>query len=268
LHLTATPPASGGKTRVPPLPPAVRGRLDKLVENAKWAELIDEAESSLGQSRFCLDLHRYTAQGLGGLGDGHEAARKAVVIEVAGLLRRFPEWPTLAASDGSPLASTLTRAWIEAEAGTGGGGGSSGAAAGANGAPDGARMAEARKLAAGGKLAEALSLSQAAVAGAPTGLARFHTRLEMAELAAAAGQPSMARALFEDLDREMGQRGLESWDPPLAARCLEGLLLVLRQAVKSGGAVPARGGVEPAVVGMIYDRLCRLDPAAVLRLGS
>jgi hypothetical protein len=127
-------------------------------------------------------------------------------------------------------------------------------------------MAEARKLAAGGKLAEALAVSQAAVAAAPTGLLRFMTRLEVAELAAAAGQPALARALFEDLDREMGQRGLESWDPQLAARCLEGLLRVLRQATKSAPGV--KGGVEAATVGVIYDRLCRLDPAAVLRLGA
>jgi hypothetical protein len=64
----------------------------------------------------------------------------------------------------------------------------------------------------------------------------------------------------------MGQRGLESWDPQLAARCLEGLLQVLRSAAKSSPGV--KGGVEPAAVGMIYDRLCRLDPAAVLRLGT
>jgi type VI secretion system protein VasJ len=267
LHMSAPPPASGGKTRIPPLAPALRGRLDKLVENGKWPELIDEAESALLQARFCLDLHRYTAQALAGLGDGHAAARQAVVVEVAGLLRRFPDLPGLAAADGSPLASTLTRTWIESEAGaSGGGGGGSGGGAGANGAADGARMAEARKLAASGKLAEALAVSQAAVAQAPTGLSRFHTRLEMAELAAAAGQPALARAVYEDLDREIGQRGLESWDPQLAARCLEGLLQVLRNAAKSAPGV--KGGVEPKEVGMIYDRLCRLDPAAVLRLGA
>ena len=81
-----------------------------------------------------------------------------------------------------------------------------------------------------------------------------------------AGQPPLARAIYEDLDREIAQRGLESWDPTLAVRCLEGLLQVLRQAAKAPGGV--KGGVEPGVVSVIYDRLCRLDPAAVLRLGA
>jgi type VI secretion system protein VasJ len=269
MHVNAPPPVAAGKTRIPPLSPAVRTKLDQMSGNGKWAAVIDEAESALNQARFCLDLHRYTAQALAGLGDSHQAALQAVLGEVAVLLRRLPDLPSLFAADGSPLCSSDTRTWMDSEVGAaagGGGHGGGGAGAGSNGASggDAAKMAEARKLAAAGKLAEALALSQAAVAAAPTGLARFTTRLDMAELASGAGQPGLARAIYEDLDREMGQRGLESWDPKLAARCLEGLLKVLRVAAKSG----AKGGVEQNAVGVIYDRLCRLDPAAVLRLGA
>jgi type VI secretion system protein VasJ len=190
-----------------------------------------------------------------------------VLAEVASLLRRMPDLPGLSAADGSPLASSLTRTWLDSEvASSPAGGASTGGGGAAAAGADGARMAEARKLAAAGKLAEALAVSQAAVAAAPTGLARFTTRLEMAELAVGAGQPPLARAIYEDLDREMAQRGLESWDPSLAVRCLEGLLQVLRQAAKAPGGV--KGGVEPGAVSVIYDRLCRLDPAAVLRLGA
>jgi type VI secretion system protein VasJ len=127
-------------------------------------------------------------------------------------------------------------------------------------------VAEARKLAFGGKLAEALALTQSAITASPTGHGRFLARLEMAELAAGAGQPGLARAVFEDLDREMRERGLESWDPKLAARCLEGLWTVLRAGTKPAAGV--KGSVEPSALTMIYDRLCRLDPAAALRLGG
>src|SRR5262249_48951495 len=149
-------------------------------------------------------------------------AKQAVLGEVAGLLRRLPEWPGLMASDGSPLAGPETRSWIDGEVGAAGGGGGGGAAAGREGAGGGAnRMAGGRRAGAGGTRAEALAVSQLAAAASPTGLARFTTRLETAELAAGAGQPVLARAIYEDLDREMTQRGLETWDPKLAARCLE-----------------------------------------------
>jgi type VI secretion system protein VasJ len=270
LPFTGAPPATGGKTRVPPLQPAVRARLDRMAENAKWPEVIDEAESALPSGRFCLDLHRYTALALGSLGDSHKSARQVVLAEMAGLLRRMPEWPALTASDGTPLASPETRAWIDAEIaggdGASGGGGAQAGRGGGNGPADGARLAEARKLAFGGKLAEALALTQVAIIAAPTGEAKFLARMEMAELASGAGQPGLARAIFEDLDREIRERGLESWDPKLAARCLEGLWTALRAGTKSAAGV--KGSVEPATLTVIYDRLCRLDPAAALRLGA
>jgi type VI secretion system protein VasJ len=176
----------------------------------------------------------------------------------------------LTASDGTPLASPETRAWIDAEIaggdGASGGGGAQAGRGGGNGPADGARLAEARKLAFGGKLAEALALTQVAIIAAPTGEAKFLARMEMAELASGAGQPGLARAIFEDLDREIRERGLESWDPKLAARCLEGLWTALRAGTKSAAGV--KGSVEPATLTVIYDRLCRLDPAAALRLGA
>jgi type VI secretion system protein VasJ len=266
LSVAAAPPATAGKTRVPPLAPAVRTRLDKMVENAKWPEVIDEAESALRQARFCLDLHRYTAVALSGLGDSHKDARLAVIAELAGVLKRMPELPSLTAGDGSPLAGPATRDWIDSEVSTGTGGGGGGGQAAGGAGEDGAKLAEARKLAFGGKLEAALALTQSAIAAAPNGQARFLSRLAMAELAAGAGQQSLARAVFEDLDREMRERGLESWDPKLAARCLEGLLSALRAGTKAAPGV--KGSIEPSAVSMIYDRLCRLDPAAALRLGT
>lgn len=265
LHLKEAPPAGpGGKTSLPGLPAPLRTQLEKMAANGKWVEILEESESALTKHRFSLDLQRFSAQALGGLGDGHKAAREELLAQVRALLSRMPSLPKLAASDGSPLADTATQAWLDAEVFTGeagGGGGGAGAAAGADADSPEAALAQARTLVGGGKLPEAMGLLQAKVQSARDARARFQLRLGLAQLCQAGGQRALALGLYEGLDLECKERDLDAWEPALAAACLEGLIVCLRQ---SGKAAPALA----AELATRYHRLCRLDPAAALRVGA
>ncbi|NRD46178.1 type VI secretion system protein TssA [Corallococcus exiguus] len=261
LHLSQPPPADvSGKTTLPAPPANLRANLGRMAANARWADLLEESESALIQHRFCLDLHFLSARALAEL--GFRPARQALVAELGSWLTRMPTVPGLLFGDGTPVAGTETRAWLDSELAppaqavavatsssnkdvTGG---------------DGAEvLAEARKLLSGGNAAGAMGLLQERVGAAGTGRERFKARLALAKLCAAAGQPNVARALYEALDRESKERGLDEWDPALAAECLEGWFAVSRPPPKSPEALVSDFTAR-------YHRLCLLDPGAALKV--
>ncbi|OJH38145.1 type VI secretion system protein TssA [Cystobacter ferrugineus] len=263
LHFTQ-PPAPGpeGKTPVPALPASLREKLERLETHARWAELLEEAESLLGQHRFVLDLQRYVTTALAGLGPTHAAAREAARLELRALLQRMPAVLDLLASDGTPLADERTRKWVEAEV----------MERSAPSAPlprtderpeDGADALppEVRELLAADRVAEALARLQQQVTTATTGRARFKARLLLGRLCVLSGQHLMAQALYETLVAESTTRGMDEWEPQLSAECLEGLLLVTRTVQKTTPSLPRECWPH-------FIRLSKLDPAAAFRLGQ
>jgi type VI secretion system protein VasJ len=266
LAIAAPPSAdAGGRSRLPAPPPALREKLQRLLANAKWPELLEEAEGALSQHRLWLDLQRISAQALGVLGETHGAARAALIAELGALLRRLrgdSSTLTLARltfADGTPLADEATLAWLEAEVQSAGlDGEGRQAKVGTDRIAEGRE--QARALLAKGKPTEALALLHALAEHTASGEGRFRARLALADLCASNGQLSVARALYASLDAEGLQHGLDTWNPPLAAQCLEGLLEIARLGRKSNATL------EPELGGL-YKRLCRLDPNAALRLG-
>lgn len=254
LHIQAPPAATGGKTAIPPPPEALRSRIATLAQNQKWSALVEEAESALVPCRFWLDLHRHAAQALAALGGGHGRAREAVLIEVRALLARLPAVATLAFADGTPLADAQTKAWLEEEVAPRSGGAAAGPAAPEDGAL-GESIAAARKQLAAGQVGEALSALRALAAKPGDGRGGFRIRLELARAAAGAGLTAVARATFDELDREAVAHRLDAWEPALAAEVLKGLIA----ATRSMGNDPR--AVKDGLVAQ-YQRLCRLDPAA------
>ena len=257
LHLAAPPPAVGIVTQVPPPPEALRATFARLAANAKWTELLDESESCLVQHRLWLDPHRISAQALGALGPAYAAARQALIAELAAFLRRMSGMVELCFGNGAPFADVDTRTWVDVEVLP--------AAGGATRAPAGPdeseTFADARKLVGEGKTADAVALLQGRAMSAPTAALAFRTRLELARILLESEQPLLARAIFSGLDEELRTRGLEAWDPSLAAASLEGYVRCLRALTRAGKNVP-----EDTVV--LYSRLCRLDPIVAMRLGS
>jgi type VI secretion system protein VasJ len=273
-HLVDAPPADAtGKTKVPPPQPNVRKQVEAIAANQKWSALIEECESALSQSRFWLDLHRYTAQALAGLGASHAKAREEVVRELATVLKRLPPVATLQFADGTPFADAATQQWITSEVLAGGGGGGAPSAAPGAGAvvvvqqggggagEEAAIVAEAKKMAAAGKAGDAIAMLQAKATSAPSDAGRFRYRLGIGQVCLAANQAALAKGVFEGLEREIVAHGLEQWEPALAAASAEGLVLCYRALAKGGKPIPPEASV-------LYDRVCRLDPAAALRIGA
>ncbi|WP_224240863.1 type VI secretion system protein TssA [Hyalangium gracile] len=263
LHLVQPPPSdASGKTSIPAPPPALRTQLEKMAANGKWAEVLEEAESALMQHRFWVDLHYLSARALAELGPTFGPARQSLLVELGAWLKRMPAVPRFLFGDGSPVANGETRAWLESElappAASGGAAPSSQAEAG-QGDDEAAALAEARKLLGGGKAPEAIALLQKRVQEATSSRKRFKARLALAKLCAASGQPNMARALYEALDREAVERGLDVWEPALIAECLEGLLAVSRPQPKAGEGLVSEFNAR-------YHRLCLIDPSAALRV--
>jgi type VI secretion system protein VasJ len=260
LHLSSEPPSEAGKSSVPPPSDDQRAQLKLLSQNQKWTALVEEAESALSQCRFWLDLHRMTSQALTGLGGGNDRARDAIAAELRTLLARMPSLPSLAFADGTPFADAQTRTWLDEEIAPkkGAGGGALAAMADDGGPPDPAileRISRAKKLFGGGQAREALAEFQAFVATRPSLRARFRARLDLARACAGAGLMAIAKATYEELDRDAVAHGLDEWEPALSAECLKGLIAAARALAKDPrGATPT--------LEVRYQRLCRLDPAA------
>jgi type VI secretion system protein VasJ len=252
LHMSAPPPAAGGKTQVPAPPEGLRTQLATIAQNQRWPALLEETESAASQHRFWLDLHRMSWQALSALGATHERARDAVAVELRSLLARMPQLPTLSFADGTPVADPQTRTWIDEQLRAG-----SGSAPARREAPDGGaadKLADAKKLLAATQVPEALGLLRDE-AGKRRGRQRFLVSLEAARLCAGAGLTAIAKSMYEELDREGREHHLEEWEPELAAECLKGLLASARALAKDPrGSLPDL--TEP------YRRLCRIDPAA------
>jgi len=263
LHLVQPPPAdASGKTSIPAPPPALRTQLEKMAANGKWAEVLEEAESALTQYRFWVDLHYLSARALAELGPTFGPARQSLLIELGSWLKRMPSVPKFLFGDGSPAASGETRAWLESElasAAAAGGASSAGKDEAGEGDDEAAALTEARKLLGGGKAPEAIALLQKRVEGATSSRKRFKARLALAKLCAASGQGNVARALYEALDREAVERGLDVWEPVLAAECLEGLLGVSKPQPKAPEGLVSEFNAR-------YHRLCLIDPSAALRV--
>jgi type VI secretion system protein VasJ len=242
------------------MPPQRRKPLELMEANEKWAALIEETESGLGQFRFLLDLHFLSARSLAGLGAEYEPARRALMAEVSSLLQRMPSLPELVASDGTPLASDETRAWIAREvmaAGEGGGGPS----AGSSTDDPGEDLKKAKALMSGNKGAEALKLAKDAIADAGHPRLKFVRRLALADACLAADQAQLARAMFGALERQLRDEGLTQWEPDLAGRCLEGLIRAIRATIKKG-AKPDDSAQEA------FERLAAVDPERAAKLAT
>ena len=275
-------PAEGGKLRVGAPAPALRKQLQTIFDNQKWAALLEETEAGLSRNRFWLDLHFYSASALAGMGESHAKALAELLRETAMVLKRLPNLATLSFGDNTPSASEATKGWIESTClpalgggGGGGGGGFAAPAAGGGAAPQvvvvqgggggadetAAIVAEAKKLAAGGKLNDAVAMLSAKLASSGAASTRFRLRVGVGQACLVAGQSAMARAVFEATETDVARHHLEEWDPSLAAASAEGLVACYRALAKTGKPVPPEAG-------LLYDRVCRLDPAAALRLGA
>lgn len=263
LVVRAAPPTEGRATRIPPPPADVRKRLAAQLAEQQWLPLLTSAEDLTATYLFWFDLHRMVALAMDRLGVQFAAAREAVGREVVGFVTRNPSLPKLTFADGSPFADNATETWLAEET-------QKWAASGAAAGPSAAnaedeelaqRFEEARELVVGGKVPEGLSLAVQLASRGADARTRFRARLSVAKLAISGGKPDVARPILEGLLAEADRHQLEDWEPELCASLLSALYVCRKATSKPGPE-------EDSVWSGIFNRLCRLDPAAALRLST
>jgi len=260
------PPADGDKTRIRPPPDTVTRRLALLRESQKWLEALMSTEMATGNFLFWLDLHHWVATALDRLGPTFATAREVVGREVVAFVARFPTIPSLAYSNGTPFADGATKTWLEEEGRRWGGSTSSAASAAASAEDEDVakRFEAAESLVTEGKLAEGLGVGAVLAARGADGRSRFRAGLALAKMAVKGSRPEVARAILERLVDDVDRHHLEAWEPALCASLYASLLSATRDGARAKPPSPEAASKEQA----IFDKLCRLDPAAALKFVS
>lgn len=228
------------------------------LEQALFADLIVDLETSIARAPFWLDGQRLVWECLQGL-DATPAMRE-LEIQLGLFLVRLPGLDELKFHEGTPFADGETRAWI-----------------GAHVMPHLHRPKATREAVASETpslpawdtgLQDALPLLRKeglkpAVQRLKVGLAaaqgereRFHWQLALARLCISAKKFDLAKTQLESLDQTLAAAGLDDWEPALA-------LDVLRLLHHCCEVLPQNHAVRESK-DEIYRRLCHLDLEVVL----
>lgn len=263
------PPNTDGTTQIPAPAPEQTARLGDLHMKQEWANLIEGSEAAFGAAVFWLDIHRWAALALAGLGPTHQGASDAVVLETAMLITRLPDLAKLKFANGTPFASPDTVMWLESDVasrlGEAGDGGSSAPSGGGDNIPEGLveTTGDARRLASGGSLPQAIRMMQEGIASTGEQRGQFLWRLGLAKLCLDSGKPTLATPHLEELESLIQRHDLESWEPQLCLQVYTALLTARRTLLKD------QRRATPELLQKtndLQDRLCRLDAAAALSM--
>ncbi|MGD9157596.1 MAG: type VI secretion system protein TssA [Desulfobacteraceae bacterium] len=257
-QVMALPPASDGKTQIPPPAPQVRQTLTDLMEKEQWQAFIINAEQKLSQFIFWVDLSRWVAEALLRLGGDYQASYETVCQETASFISRLPGLQDLSFSDDTPFADTETRQWLEeispdkdagiidavskktAESGSG---------------PD--MMADiqgkAKTLTKGKKWMQAVEAFQEELKNCASQKEALIWRTALCRTLIKSKRADVAVPHLNLILNDIDTYGLECWEPSLA---LEGLKLVW-----TGFA-----GRKDTDSSQILSRIARLDPVEALKL--
>ena len=212
-----------------------RQSLRRLANENSWPELLEQAEIVLSRPEGTgwLDVRRLALKALSEL--GHDNAARAVRAILGAELRDYPDWPRSELDDGTPSASTETRAWIEETF----------PAASRDDRPafpreiptsfegNGVILREqtnegegeanrpvdpwdqTQELLRQGRSQEAIALVGRAAREARTGRERFLRTFQQAEFCLMMGRPGVALPLLEGLARQIDELQLDRWEDPL-----------------------------------------------------
>jgi type VI secretion system protein VasJ len=228
-----------------------------------WDNLLKNAEGAFrGNDPLWLDIQRYVCSAMQGLGTDYDRARQMVMDLTGGLVRRLGKGVfELTFRGGMPLCSGETRMWLEAEVVQPQGGGTGGGGAGASNGKLTEATDAARKLAAGGKLNEAIKALQDGLVTCTQRRDRLLWRLRIAELCFNTQRLQLAAPLLEECYDEIRRHHIDDWEPSLAVEVAQ-TLYRCRKALATGEKQPtpeALAGVRES-----FAWLCQLDPLAAL----
>lgn len=246
-------------------PTELRQQIKRLALAKRWAELLETGEQAfaLAGSRAWLDLQRLSVAACRALGKEYEAIAAAIESELRTLLHDLPELLEATLLDDTPAANPETRAWLRGlsagaqtaareEEGPG-------ETAHANGVPAWLAPAMdaytlAKDALAAGQEEKAFALMRGEVAKQSSGRRRFRRRMQMAELAIAAGKDSIAQPLLEDIAAAVENHKLDDWEEP------EELARDLSRLMRYSKKIQSSSSDKQK----LFERICRLDPVQAL----
>jgi type VI secretion system protein VasJ len=260
ITLGELPEAQGTVTYVPAPDPGVVADLQAHAGNARWAELLRQAEGAVGDYPFWLDLHYWVAKALDSIGGTSKAPIGVVENMTLGFVDRFPQVLSLQFRGGMPFASPDTNEWLDQLRRKGGGGGAADAALEADRKEREGKLSVAREAIAAGRVGDGVGLMVQLARRSPDARTSFRLELDAAKLALEAQKPGVARPILEGLLRQIDSRYLETWDPELCVSVYAALLSSLRATNPPIVDADTREAV-------IIEKICRLDPALAVRMG-
>jgi type VI secretion system protein ImpA len=239
----------------------VRTRLRELLLDARWGELLDAAEEVMAtpQGRGWLDLQRYALSACDGLGGEYDAVRAAIRGALRSLLTDVPELPSLTLMDDSPTANAETLGWLRGEGLL-----DADAAEPVTSAEPRRRAAVrdvwdiARGRAAAGDARGAMELLMREAMQEKSARARFLRRAQAAEIMIEAGLDAVALPMLREMLAQVDAHQLDDWEAGETVAHPMGLLYRCAIRLDSSDVNTQE----------LYERVCRLDPVAAIRLND
>jgi type VI secretion system protein ImpA len=246
-----------------PPPGEIRQQLKRLSLDGNWTEVLETAESAMAMpcGRGWLDLQRYVGRACYELGSWYDPVALAVKSAVSALLRDFPALPEMTLMDDTPAANAETVAWLKeiAPAAENAAPAMSMAVVvedsgerSADGPPDSGELA--MQAAAAGRPQEGIEILSREISRERSGRARFHRKVQLAQLCLSIGREAIALPILNDLAQEIEQRKLDEWEAPDAVA--HPLSLLFHCLTKLDGDNDEKR--------RLYNRICRLDPVQAL----
>ena len=212
-----------------------------------------QAESSAAKMPYWFDGTRLIVNSLEALGAEYQKAKDALLEELTGFINRVPKILELQYSDGTPFADDQTRFWLSTQMNQGG-------ASGGTDAGDKLSevTAEAEKLAASGKLQDALTLLNSDF-NPLNERDKYRVKLASAELISAAGQTDVAIPLLQQLIERVEKTSVSEWESDFVARAYD--ILIKAYGRSDDENQDTEEGRSDA-----FKRLCWLDPVTATSL--
>jgi type VI secretion system protein VasJ len=266
--MSELPPSDNGRTAIPVPPPHVLEIFRGQFEQKQWPSLIASGEDTFAGEGlvFWLDLQRYICTALNASGGDYAPCAKAILIELALLLKTVPDLPTLQFDDGTPFADSMTKEWIQNEviSALGGGGGGAGLAPIKKKGDVGEEQKQAEALLSEGKLEQAMMVLRVGLANDSSQKNNFDRKLIMAELCFKGNKAQISKALLEDLTAVIERNGLAQWDVDLCVSVYHLAQKVYLSLAESADEITRPAFREKAVA--MHTQISKLNP--VLAIGT
>lgn len=259
------PPATDGKTRIPPPSPPIKNSLSVLREKGDHKGLIRSAEARLPEYIFWIDLNCFVSGALENSGESYQKAKEAVDQETAFLLHRLPGLEDLCFSDGTPFADPEAKQWLKSIALRGG----------LMGEPSPLipeplsttqekeviekEVMEAQILIKKGKVLDAVERLQQKFHGSLSQKEKFLWRLALSQLLVNTKQSKLILPHLEQILKDIDLYRLEEYDPVLALKALKVVWL--------GWSAQSHQASKEKASEMI-DRIAKLDLTEAIRMGK